>query len=119
MKATHVFLVRAYADVWATNGWHDFSNNIRSSNTHVWMLELHEFLALKYFKGIYKKLLRILSFQDQPCQAIHNIYFIGFLSLHEIRIVFHLQLTKYLEIDYKIILHINCNPKPYSSSCFI
>ena len=79
MKATHVFLVRAYADVWATNGWHDFSNNIRSSNTYVWMLELHEFLALKYFKGIYKKLLRILSFQDQPYQALYKIYFISFL----------------------------------------
>ena len=46
VKATHVFWVRAYACVWA-NGVMTFLNNIRSSSTHVKMLELHNFLALK------------------------------------------------------------------------
>ena len=111
MKATHVFLVRAYADVWATNGWHDFSNNIRSSNTYVWMLELHEFLALKYFKGIYKKLLRILSFQDQPYQALYNMHFISFLILVmlEQRSIYKRN-TKLFHISIAILYHL-------SSSC--
>ena len=46
VKATHVFWVRAYAYVWA-NGVMTFLNNIRSSSTHVRMLEIHNFLALE------------------------------------------------------------------------